>query len=704
MDDMQNDTTGNAVEPQSPSKTSEREVSEERKQLVSEWIDKIKDAEHYWKPCWDRMKKCRQLAAEGAEKTWIDADSYVVPLAARYVNVMVSMLYAKNPRAYFKRRERLMHTVWDGTPQQIKDLMGSASIGDPMAQQQLVAVLRDIDQAKQYDTMVDRLGKTLVCLWDYFTSEQRANFKQQMKALVRRAKVNGVAYVRLGFQRVLQPDPDVTAEIADTSEKILGIQAGLAEMADDDYDMASKEAERLKLSLQDLQSRSEIVLREGPVFAFPKSSAVIIDPDVVHLKTLAGAGWIAYRYDMSCSKVRQQYGMDLEDGSFTKFYPKDVAGGNQRHRRKPMARVYEVEDKETETVFVVIDGYNDFVVTPHAPDVAIERFFTLFPLVFNEVETDEEDNSYKVPPSDVWQMRHAQAEYNRSRQGLREHRISNRPRWVNASGALETEDKKKFATAPAHAMFDINGLTAGEKLESKIQRVPVVNIDPNVYEVETVYKDVLRSVGAQEANMGGVTSDTSATQSSISEQSRIAGISDSIDELDDLLGDLARSTGELLLTELAKQTVVDIVGPGAVWPDMPPSREEIAKELFLMLEAGSSGRPNAAAELAKIERAVPYLLQLPGVSPEPLAEKYADLLDIDLDELYQAGAPSIQALNAMMARQATGPAPGGPGHDPNAQGAHGASNAPSTQGNEPGPQPAHPAPQTGAAPSQNQAA
>jgi hypothetical protein len=119
----------------------------------------------------------------------------------------------------------------------------------------------------------------------------------------------------------------------------------------------------------------------------------------------------------------------------------------------------------------------------------------------------------------------------------------------------------------------------------------------------------------------------------------------------------------------------------------------IAKDLELEIEAGSSGRPNKAAELANLERAAPYVLQIPGVSPKPLAKKYADLLDINIEDLYKAGMPSIAAQN----QPQLGPPGGGPGGgqgaqpDANAQGAKGGDNAAKPGPQQPGPQPAYPA-------------
>jgi hypothetical protein len=134
---------------------------------------------------------------------------------------------------------------------------------------------------------------------------------------------------------------------------------------------------------------------------------------------------------------------------------------------------------------------------------------------------------------------------------------------------------------------------------------------------------------------------------------------------------------------------MEIAGPGAVWPELTP--EEISKEISLKVRAGSSGRPNKASELANMERAMPYLLQMPGVNPAPVVKKYLDLLEIDSEDVILEGLPSITAMNAMMSRGIGMTQGAGSPNDPNQQGDKGPANNKSTQQNEEGAQPAYPA-------------
>ncbi|MBB4017586.1 hypothetical protein GGR16_002620 [Chelatococcus caeni] len=675
--------------------------------LIEQWIERVKHAKRYFEKDFERMDKCEQLATDGAEQEWIAGNNYTVPVTNRHINLAVAALYARNPTIVAKRRKRLQFQLWDGNPETLIAAMQAAQGGvDPatgmvqLPDPNAIALVQEVQQAKQYNQMVERMGKTMEILSMYFFNEQTHGYKEEFKQLVRRAKTTGVGYVKLGFQRILQKRPDVIGKIQDVTDEMAAIQAAMQDAAEGKLEADSARLGELETMLQALQQEPDLIVREGPVFDFPRSKEIIIDPKCRNLRTLAGARWLAHEFEMTPEEIKETYGIDVGT-AYTSYDPAgnginidSTAGKDCRG----VAKVWEVQDSRTQTVFTICDGYPNWLKAPAPPDVKIDRFFTVFPLVFNQVE-----NSKKLyPPSDVWLMRHPQQEYNRARQGLREHRQANRPKYAVAKGKFEETDLQKLENHPSSAILALKGLGINDKVENYIQRIPLVSIDPSQYEVEGVFSDILRVVGSQEANFGATQRDVTATQSSIAEQSRTATIADYVDDLDDMLTQLSRGLGQLMLLEMSKEKVVEIVGPGAVWPEQMLTREQVVQDLFLDIQAGSSGRPNQAAELAKWERATPLLIQIPGIGPKPIARKLSELLDIDLDELYIEGLPSIMALNAMAGKQAQ-PGTGDPANDPNAQGDQGAQNARRPPQNEPGPQPAYPAPASGLAPMQNAA-
>ena len=246
------------------------------------------------------------------------------------------------------------------------------------------------------------------------------------------------------------------------------------------------------------------------------------------------------------------------------------------------------------------------------------------------------------------------------------------------AGRLELEDKDKLRSHPANAVIEIQGMASGEKVDDLIQPVRMIGIDPNLYEVKTIFDDVQLVVGAQEANFGGLAKAT-ATETSIAESARMSALGAQIDELDSFMSEVTRAAGQILLTEMSAEQVKSIVGPGAVWPEL--TNEQIQEEIFLEIEAGSTGKPNQAAEMRNMERMLPFILQVPGIDPKWVAREVIKRLDdrLDVDEAMSEAIPSIVAMNA--AKNAQAAAGGMPGaQDPAMQGAQGAVNAPSAPG------------------------
>src|SRR5262249_53455932 len=151
----------------------------------------------------------------------------------------------------------------------------------------------------------------------------------------------------------------------------------------------------------------------------------------------------------------------------------------------------------------------------------------------------------------------------------------------------------------------------------------------------------------QEANLGG-TSGATATETSIAETSRVSSVDASIDDMDDLLSQIARTGSHLLLLNVSTQSAPDVVGLGAVRPQA--SAHEVAEDLFLEGVAGSSGRPDKQREVQVMSQLAPILMQVPGINPEWLARQMIMRLDdrANLDEAMAQNVPSIMAMNAML--------------------------------------------------------
>lgn len=171
----------------------------------------------------------------------------------------------------------------------------------------------------------------------------------------------------------------------------------------------------------------------------------------------------------------------------------------------------------------------------------------------------------------------------------------------------------------------------------------------------------------------GATSGVTATEVADAASTTMSTIETAIDELNDFLTEIARDGGQVLMMNMSKESVVEIVGEGAVWPEMEENRLNVVKELYLEIKAGSSGRANKAMDLANFERMIPLLTQWPGVNKEAMFREFLKRLDDSLDPVdFMDNTMSVVAMNAMSVP--TGQV--GPEGPPDQQGAQGSLNAP----------------------------
>lgn len=684
--------------------------TEANKALVTQWQTRIMRAKAHWKNDFKRMRKDMEFAKLGSDGEWKRGGNYTANILQRHINTKVATLYAKNPRISAKRRPRLEFSVWDEKQETLQLALQTITINP--ADENAAGIIQDAIQGLQRRTMFDKIGKTVEILFHYYMSEGGQLFKRQAKQAVRRALVTGIAFCELGFQRLLEKRPEITAQIEDASNRLAAMEALSADIADGEIQPDAAEAEKLRIMLQSLRQAEEIVVREGMTFDWPSSTEIIIDPNTKQIEGWIGTNWLAREFSLTTQEIKETWQVDISkggdgavadavetEGKLT-INTHDGNSVNSDTGEAPAGRhlVWKVWDKSTGQEFVMAKGWPAFIKEPATPDVQIERFFPVMPLQFNPVEDDQEKpkNTRRYGLSEIELLRDMQGEYNRARQGLRAHRWANRPNYATMRGLLEDEDREALRSGPAHGVVELNSLLPGQKVEDILNIVPKAPIDPALYDVSPLFADIQRTSGTQEANLGRK-SGTTATEASITEGSRVDFNDSNIDDLDDFLTLIARSGGQILFLNMSRDQVTKIAGPGAIWPEF--SASEVADEVFLGIQAGSSGRPNRQLELANFERVAPLLIQIPGIKPAWMVEQIIDRLgdsSIDLTDAFLEGLPSIIAQNALSQVPAPGPEAadrpaGGTQNAPEAQGGAGPQNTPVAPQSAPGPQAAFPA-------------
>lgn len=702
------DETDDGSAPNAPAGDDEDMAPETERALVAKTLKTIKADKRHHEKAFERMTRDMYIAAHGADKAWIDGGNYVANIAGRHVKQKTAALYAKNPKIVARRRETLDYQIWDGNPQslmlavqttqqaammqqaaaamppQIDPMTGQAApvqVPLPPGFQEAQDLLVDFQQGTARKEQMEKIGKTLEILFAYAMREQKPlDFKTGLKRVVRRASTTCVGYVELNFQRAYGPRPGLAEELADARSRLDHIQCLMKDVAEGEIAEDDPEIYELQTAIETLQAEPEILLREGLLFDYPTSLQVIPSRHCKSLVGFVGAPNLAIQYLYTPDKVKEVFGVDLK-GNYAGYkadwspltagdseankVPDDTDGDcevtSKYDKKDGLVCVYKFYDKDAGTMAFVAEGHKNFLRKPGPPDVFVEDFWPVYAITFNDVENDSE----LFPPSDVSLMLPMQEEYNRSRQGMREHRQAARPRWGYPTGALDDGDIDRFKTAQPFEVFALNALGPDTDIKKLLQAIPVPGVDPNLYETQPIFADTELVVGAAQAQFGGVSKAT-ATESAIAANSTQSADQASVDDLDNFLTTVARAGGQILLKEMSPEKVTEIVGPGAVWPHL--SLAEIADELFLEIEAGSTGKPNQAIEINNWSTMLPLLLQIPGIDPNWLAKQALQRLDdrLDLTDAFVQNIPAIVAQNRMAQ-----PMPADPGADPNQQGAEG---------------------------------
>ena len=669
------------VPPAITEQDADDQTPESRQRLVNEWATRIREARDFWQPTFERMRDDMRFAAGkqwGADddKNQFGLKKYKANIVQRQCALKVASLYAKNPEVSAKRRPKMDFKVWDGTQkmlmaaqQQIAQAMqqveGAAQAGQPIPEPppMAAAVMTDYANGMKQKQIFDKLAETLEMVFTYQMDQQRPAFKTQMKALVLRAVTTNVGYLKIAYRRDTETIPTSSTTIEGFVERLQRLIATAQELKADNTDTDSPLIEDLRLQAQELAASAQSgdaqnVLREGLVFDFPPSTSIIVDPACRCLEDFVGADWNCHEFVLSPEQVQAQYGIDVRGSSARQYIDgtvKDSSGKSDTGLmtaalravkkffgvwdKKAKACVWEIYSKTDQRKYVICDGWPDFLEEPAAPEPQIENFWPIYAFVKNRIEVEENLPKEYVTiygESDVRLMRSQQEEKNRSREALRLHRIHNKDTYVYPAGSMNPTEMENIANGPGGACIPLASLAAGKTVAEVIGVLPRTPIDKAVYDDSFVMQDVMLTVGTQDADMGNAPTGQTATGQSIAQASRMTSLGSDIDSLDDFLSKIAKGGGEMILLEMGQPEVNRICGVGAA--QFPRDREAIKNELYLDVEAASTGKSNRTVDVQNFTAIAPQLQQLwamLGLDPTPLLKygiKIADM-KIDLDEL-----------------------------------------------------------------------
>lgn len=641
------------------------------KQLIATVKKRREECQADFKRIRENMNFAAGFQWDGQEA--LQSKRYVANLTLRNVNQKVATLYAKNPEAEFVPRKRMDFQVYDGHMESIIPMVQQAQqapAGILSLRPEQQATIADYSTGMQERALIARVGETLQKLYQWNFDEHDPNMKLQMKALVRRVVTCGVGYVRVGFEREedqsLTNDEGISNSFVDTAKRI---QYAMKALEAGDFDKDSAKMEELKTLMLSIQATlsnpvDQLEVQERLVFDFIRPTAVIVDKRCSSLKGFVGAEWVAVEYLLPVCEVNAHFGCDIKDSDAKVLYKEDGTECDkqsytsypttQEAKEDPLCCLFEVINKKTKTVCFVVDGYKRYVKRPEPLPQTIYGFWPIQAITFNDAETEPGQKAPLYPPSDVELMRHAQKEYNRTREDLRSHRAANIPAYITMKNYLTQGDKDKITNAVSNQVIELEaalpeGMTPDQLLMPKTK----VPIDEKVYDTSPLLQDVMYAVGTQSADLGQPDPQGTATGQTIAEQSRTISGNSNVDDFDDLLSWMARIGGEILLLESTEETVKRIVGPGAIFPTTPEQRKDFLNSVFLSSKAGSSGRPNKVTETNNWRLVAP-ILQAAGANPAAMVRETLRRADdqMDAEDFFPLLSP--KPLNSMSPQQGEG--------------------------------------------------
>jgi hypothetical protein len=693
--------------------TQHPDDKERERAAVRQWQSRIKSTKERQKGVFQEMRDSMKFAAgyQWAGQKRRDDGRYVANWTLREVNSKVASLYAKNPTAEYQRRKRLDFALYDGKLENLIPVIqqGMASpqgiLGLPFEQR---ALLADYQHGMQMREVVDRVGKTLEVLFQYQLDEQdeeEGDFKLQMKQLVRRTIVAKVGYVRASFVR--DTDMLVTSSgVGNTvANRALRVQKITKDIQDGKLQRTDKQVETLQSlaiglggSMQDRQGL--FGENERMVFDCLPSTSVLIDQHTKSLKGFIGTRWIAIEYCLPVQDANALFEADIKvnkaQGVEGRVESSRSLTTEKHEKGEEQVLVYEVLDKATRTHFFIAQGHPDYLAEPEYLQPNVRGFWPIYALTFNDVEADPQTGQTCFPPSDVELLRHAQKEFNRSREELKKHRKANAPGWMIAKGVLSQDDKENLQNNVSSGVVEIENIPQGFKASDMFSPKPMTPLQPEVYDVAPQMLDAQLTTGNPQESLG-INKEATATGSSITEQNRMTVTASNIDDVDDCLTWIARVSGEMMLQGFSVETVQRIAGQGAVWPQLPQDKLDFLAAITLTTKAASSGRPNKAVDLRNWQMAGP-ILQQAGANPQFMVRQTLHVVDSNIDP--EEAFPLVPTQQPMQGQVS----PSGGEHQPSEQQSHQPGQNQPPQQSRPGPggrqHPQHQQPAHGASLSQ----
>lgn len=450
---------------------------------------------------------------------------------------------------------------------------------------------------------------------------RQAGMKAQGKRLVKSAQTVGAGWLKPSLITGKMKDPIVENQINSLRENLKRLEVLEGNLATGDVPDEGAAKQEILANITALEAKLERTVGKGVALDIVSPDDVQVAPECGELVNYLNAPWIRVRTYKSKIEAQEITGWTAEQMGQANIYTQRIRSGSEQNgsatgvnKQQDWIKVTdanaetadgfvcveEVWSKRDGVVYTMIDGINDrWAREPYAPCTGA-RFYDVFLLGFHFIDGE------RHPQSDVYQLKKLQDEYGRTRSNFAEHRKRSIPITVWDAAEIPPDELKKITSAEAldHVAVQFTGST-NNNMQNRFFRFAGAPIDPAMYTTQPITTDMEKVSGAQDAMQSGVAVEKTATEAQIQNTGFGARISTRRDALESLLAEVGLYVAQLALLYLPEEEVIKIAGEDAVWPRL--TVDEVMNAFDIEVKAGSTGKPNQAADRAAWSTLLPLV-------------------------------------------------------------------------------------------------
>ncbi len=671
------------------------------------WLEKIKEARKFDEGARKQYALDRRYAKRRKGGGILEHD---VPIAATYIDILKSFLYAKDPdvdvlpaastepppedelvrmakqalaadpatasaiqeagQAAFDASSEKKNTIVQAVaPAAAKSLQGGAlpselpQLPDIDPQKDAEAAIRSTmdklvrakvkelgqpyqqrrDDAKQFGSTLEII---ISQLW------KKGRLKAKAKPLVGSGLTIAIGWLKATWQERTGSDPVVQSQINDLQDNLARLVASKQELAEGAPNPDELKAD-IERQLLGLQAQVEVVIARGLALDFVQGEDIQVSPDCGAMTSYLDASWIAHRSFKTKEEAKAllpklgdklnsaaTYGQvkpidpntapDARNSSTVDANEADsyrTGGATGRIAEGTSVCIWEVWDKDSNTIITLVEGVNCYARDPYAPNPGTSRFYPFFQFVIGEVDGE------RHPESPINRSAPLLDEYDRVRAGYAEHRRRVKPKTAFDSTNLSEAEAAKLEAGGTQEMVGIKPMIPGSPIKDMLAPVAYAPIDPSLYDTSVIRAELEMIWGIQEALSSSIRTAKTATEAEIQQTGTSARTGYMRDNIDGMMGELAEYTAEIAVQKMDANDVKEIAGPWAFWPE-GMKIEDIGSLVSVDIRAGSSGKPDTtrqrqawATVMPVIQNAILQVGQLRGSSPQDIADSIEALIE-----------------------------------------------------------------------------